>query len=164
MTSPKTIDNILNGSKDDVEKELFMRAIHPQFESRSCYSEQTLICQIANKIEACSIELCDLEGFVPSTESIDDYELWMIFNLLGIWLGCLITVLIVPVMNLGKRLTQVAILVLKKFINPPLKDICPNCGQICATTNVLCPNCGKNLDELFEQLPDLDVPPSIRNN
>ncbi len=38
-----------------------------------------------------------------------------------------------------------------------VKDICPNCGQACATTDVLCPNCGKNLDELFEQLPDSEI-------
>lgn len=47
---------------------------------------------------------------------------------------------------------------LKKLLNPPVKDICPNCGQACEITDVLCPKCGKNLDELFEQLPDLQVP------
>ena len=36
------------------------------------------------------------------------------------------------------------------------EDICPNCGTACFATDVLCPNCGKNLDELFEQLPDLE--------
>ncbi len=43
---------------------------------------------------------------------------------------------------------------LKKLLNPTVKDICPNCGTACATTDVLCPYCGENLDELFEQLPD----------
>ena len=43
---------------------------------------------------------------------------------------------------------------LKKLLNPTVKDICPNCGTSCATTDVLCPHCGDNLDELFEQLPD----------
>ena len=46
---------------------------------------------------------------------------------------------------------------LKKLLDPVVKDICPNCGQACATTDVLCPNCGKNLDELFEQLPDSGI-------
>ena len=36
------------------------------------------------------------------------------------------------------------------------KDICPNCGTACFATDVLCPSCGKNLDELFEQLPDIE--------
>jgi hypothetical protein len=54
---------------------------------------------------------------------------------------------------------KVAILVLKKLLNPTVKDICPNCGKACATTDVLCPNCGKNLDELFEQFSDSEVPP-----
>jgi hypothetical protein len=48
---------------------------------------------------------------------------------------------------------------LKNLFEPTTKDICPNCGQACATTDILCPRCGKNLDELFEQLPDIDVPP-----
>ena len=48
---------------------------------------------------------------------------------------------------------------LKNFLEPDVKDICPNCGQACAITDVLCPSCGKNLDELFEQLPDLQVAP-----
>jgi hypothetical protein len=43
---------------------------------------------------------------------------------------------------------------LKKLLNPTVKDICPNCGTACATTDVLCPRCEQNLDELFEQLPD----------
>ena len=43
---------------------------------------------------------------------------------------------------------------LKKLLNPTVKDICPNCGTACATTDVLCPHCGENLDKLFEQLPD----------
>jgi hypothetical protein len=47
---------------------------------------------------------------------------------------------------------------LKKLLEPEVKDICPNCGQASASSDVLCPNCGKNLDELFEQLPDSDVP------
>jgi hypothetical protein len=42
---------------------------------------------------------------------------------------------------------------LKKLLNPTVKDVCPNCGKACATTDVLCPNCGENLDALFEQLP-----------
>jgi hypothetical protein len=42
----------------------------------------------------------------------------------------------------------------KLFKAPSKEDTCPNCGTACAATDVLCPNCGKNLDELFEQLPD----------
>ena len=34
-------------------------------------------------------------------------------------------------------------------------DICPNCGAACFATDILCPHCDKNLDELFEQLPNL---------
>jgi hypothetical protein len=43
---------------------------------------------------------------------------------------------------------------LKKLLYPEVKDVCPNCGEACAITDVLCPKCGKNLDELFEQLPE----------
>lgn len=44
---------------------------------------------------------------------------------------------------------------LTRFFNVSDKeDICPNCGTACAVTDILCPNCGRNLDELFEQLPD----------
>ena len=43
---------------------------------------------------------------------------------------------------------------LKNLLYPEVKDICPNCGEACAITDVLCPTCKKNLDELFEQLPD----------
>ena len=46
---------------------------------------------------------------------------------------------------------------LKNLFSPIEKDICPNCGNTCATTDVLCPKCGKNLDELFEQLPDSEI-------
>lgn len=50
---------------------------------------------------------------------------------------------------------------LKKFLNPEIKEECPNCGQECSEKDVLCPSCGKNLDKLFEQLPDssLATPP-----
>lgn len=47
---------------------------------------------------------------------------------------------------------------LDKWFGPKKEDICPNCGTACFATDVLCPNCGKNLDELFEQLPDLEKP------
>jgi hypothetical protein len=43
---------------------------------------------------------------------------------------------------------------LKKLSTPKKEDICPNCGTACFATDVLCPQCGKNLDDLFEQLPD----------
>jgi hypothetical protein len=43
---------------------------------------------------------------------------------------------------------------LKKLFTPEVHDICPNCGQACAITAINCPKCGKNLDELFENLPD----------
>jgi hypothetical protein len=43
---------------------------------------------------------------------------------------------------------------LKKLFSPEVHDICPNCGEACAITDILCPKCGKNLDELFEQLSD----------
>ena len=45
---------------------------------------------------------------------------------------------------------------LKKLFSPEVHDICPNCGESCATSAIVCPKCGKNLDELFEQLPDLE--------
>src|SRR6266487_5679020 len=48
---------------------------------------------------------------------------------------------------------------LKKLFFSEEKDICSNCGEACAITDVLCPQCGKNLDELFEQLPDLVTTP-----
>jgi hypothetical protein len=43
----------------------------------------------------------------------------------------------------------------KKLSALKKEDICPNCGTACFATDVLCPKCGENLDELFEQLPDL---------
>ncbi len=46
----------------------------------------------------------------------------------------------------------------KKLSTPKKEDICPNCGTACFATDVLCPNCGKNLDELFEQLPASEAP------
>jgi hypothetical protein len=46
-------------------------------------------------------------------------------------------------------------LTLKKLFIREVHDICPNCGEACAITDILCPKCGKNLDELFEKLPDL---------
>ncbi len=45
---------------------------------------------------------------------------------------------------------------LKKLSDPKKEDICPNCGTACFATDVLCLKCGKNLDELFEQLPDVE--------
>ena len=47
---------------------------------------------------------------------------------------------------------------LKKLFSPEVHDICPSCGEACAITDVLCPKCGKDLDELFEQLSDSDLP------
>ena len=46
---------------------------------------------------------------------------------------------------------------LKKLFGTKKEDICPNCGVGCFATDILCPNCGKNLDDLFEQLPDSEV-------
>ena len=46
---------------------------------------------------------------------------------------------------------------LKKLFTPEVHDICPNCGEACATTAITCPKCGKNLDELFEELPDSEL-------
>jgi hypothetical protein len=43
---------------------------------------------------------------------------------------------------------------LEKLADPKKEDICPNCGTACFATDVLCPHCGKNLDDLFEQIPD----------
>jgi len=48
-------------------------------------------------------------------------------------------------------------LMLKKLFYPEVFEICPNCGEACAITDVLCPKCGKNLDQLFENLPEADV-------
>ncbi len=50
---------------------------------------------------------------------------------------------------------------LKKLSAPKKVDICPNCGTACFATDVLCTHCGKNLDELFEQLPDLEESPTL---
>ena len=44
----------------------------------------------------------------------------------------------------------------KLFEAPIEEDICPNCGTACLATDVFCPNCRGNLDELYEQLPDLE--------
>ncbi len=49
-------------------------------------------------------------------------------------------------------------IMLKKLFSPEDRDICPSCGEACAITDILCPKCGKNLDELFEQLPDSELP------
>lgn len=46
---------------------------------------------------------------------------------------------------------------LKIFFNPQLKETCPNCGHDCLETDILCPHCGKNIDKLFEQLPDAEI-------
>ncbi len=46
---------------------------------------------------------------------------------------------------------------LKKLFSPKDHDICPNCGESCATSAILCPECGKNLDELFERLPNSEL-------
>jgi hypothetical protein len=46
---------------------------------------------------------------------------------------------------------------LKELFSPEVHDICPNCREVCAITDIICPKCGKNLDELFEQLPDSEV-------
>ena len=46
---------------------------------------------------------------------------------------------------------------MKKLFYPEELDICPNCGEACAITDVLCPKCGVNLDELLEKLPDAAV-------
>jgi hypothetical protein len=43
---------------------------------------------------------------------------------------------------------------LKKMLAEKKDDTCPNCGTACFATDILCPHCGKNLDEMFEQLPD----------
>ena len=48
-------------------------------------------------------------------------------------------------------------LMLKKLFYPEVLEICPNCGEASAITDILCPKCGVNLDKLFENLPDADV-------
>jgi len=53
----------------------------------------------------------------------------------------------------NKKETQSYYLMLKKYLYPEIKDICPNCEQECSQDDVLCSSCGENLDELFEQLP-----------
>ena len=42
---------------------------------------------------------------------------------------------------------------LQRLLSPDDYDICPNCGTSCLARDILCPVCGKNLDELYEQLP-----------
>lgn len=46
---------------------------------------------------------------------------------------------------------------LKKFLNPDVKEYCPNCRQECSEIDILCPKCGENLDELFEKFPDSEI-------
>ena len=46
------------------------------------------------------------------------------------------------------------------MFGPKKEDVCPNCGVACLATDILCPNCGKNLDDLFDQLPDKERPQS----
>ena len=101
MTSSKMVDDLLNGSKADVEKELFIRAIRPRLEPQPCYSGQATICKIANEIE-----INAGEGAVPSKQSMEIYGWSIGFDLLWAWLGCLLTVLLVTIKNLRKRLTQ----------------------------------------------------------
>jgi hypothetical protein len=48
-------------------------------------------------------------------------------------------------------------LTLRKLLNPDVQDVCPNCGTFCPPADVLCSNCGKNLDELFDQLPESTI-------
>ncbi len=97
--SSMTIDDLLNGSRGNVEKELFMRALRPRLEAQPCYSERESICEIAN-----TVEVSANEGYAPSQESLKDYLQSAGFTLLWVWLGCLITVLSVTRRKRGKLL------------------------------------------------------------
>ena len=101
MSGSEYIDELLNGSKAEVEKELFIRFIRPRLESRPCYSGQVSICEITDKIES-------IVGGFPRKQSLQEYEWALGFNLFWVWLGCLITVLLVSIRDSRKRLTQAA--------------------------------------------------------
>ena len=103
MSGSEYIDDLLNGSKAEVEKELFIRFIRPRLESRPCYSEQISICKITDKIETTA-----MEGGVPMKQSIQNYELLLGINWFWLWLGCLNTVRLVTKKNSGQRLIQSA--------------------------------------------------------
>ena len=99
--SPQYIDELLSGFGADIEKELFLRFIRPRLEARPCYSGQVSICEITDKIES-------MVGGFPRKQSLQEYEWALGFNLFWVWLGCLITVLLVSIRDSRKRLTQAA--------------------------------------------------------
>jgi hypothetical protein len=99
MYSSQYVDDLLKGSKAEVEKELFIRFIRPRLEARPCYSEQVSICEITDEIE-------DEVGGFPRKQSLQEYDEALWFNLCWVWAGCLVTVLLVNILDSRKRLTQ----------------------------------------------------------
>jgi hypothetical protein len=99
--SPQYIDELLNSFKADIEKELFIRFIRPRLESRPCYSGQISICEFTNTIETFASD-----GNVDRKQSMLEYVQELVFNLFWVWLGCLITVLLVSIRDSKNRLTQ----------------------------------------------------------
>jgi hypothetical protein len=89
MMNALVIDNLLNGSRDQVEKELFMRGLYPRLDLQPCYSAQEKICEAAN-----TVEIYANEGYVPPLkESIIDYLQSTVIVFLSVWVGSLLAVL-----------------------------------------------------------------------
>ena len=86
--NPPVIDNLLNGIRDDIEKELFLRAFCPRLDSQPCYSTQENICEVAN-----TVEIYANEGYAPVKGSIKGYLRSLTITFLLVWLGSLLTVL-----------------------------------------------------------------------
>ena len=101
--SPQYIDELLSGFGADIEKELFLRFIRPRLEARPCYSGQVSICEFTDTIETFASD-----GGVDRKQSLLEYVQAFGSNLFWVWLGCLITVLLVSIRDSRKRLTQAA--------------------------------------------------------
>ena len=86
--NPPTINNLLIGSRDDVRRELRMRALRPRLDFQPCYLEQEKICEIAN-----TVEIYAGEGYPPSEESMQGYLRSVGVTFLLVWIGSLLAVL-----------------------------------------------------------------------
>ena len=82
------IDKLLNGFRDDVERELLMRALRPRLDSQPCYSRQEKICEIAN-----TVEIYANEGYAPLKGSMKGYLRSLSVAFVSVWVGSLLTVL-----------------------------------------------------------------------
>jgi hypothetical protein len=98
--NPLVIDNLLDGSRDDVEKELLIRALRPRLELQPCYSEQESICEIAN-----TVEIYANEGYAPLKGSIKGYLRSVGITFLSVWIGSLLVVLRLTTMKQAKTVS-----------------------------------------------------------